>query len=256
MDQATLSIVTIAFNNLEEVKTTMESVKNQTRQPQEYWIIDGSNNSEIKDYLSTTQLPSYVKWISEPDKGISDAFNKGVVRCTQEVIHILNSGDYYFEETSLEKVMEHFDADQELMWIHAQYKQFLGNHWIISGTPFDPEKLHMGMRQVSHPTMFLRREVYDRIGLFPLDMRDAMDYDLLIRIRNEKSKYLDFPTSVFTPGGNSEVNWKRCFKEGMMIYRNHLGPDWRLQVGYSKQLIVHAIIGTPIGDLLLKGRKG
>jgi len=251
---ASLSIVTITFNNLEELKTTMASVASQTRLPQEYWIIDGSNDGKIKAYLESEELPNYVKWISEPDKGISDAFNKGVSRATQEVVHILNSGDYYFEESTVEKVMQHFDSNPELMWVHAKYKQFLGNHWIISGKEYNPKKLHMGMRQVAHPTMFLRNEVYGRIGLFPVDMRDAMDYDLLIRLRNEKFKYLDFPTAVFTPGGNSDVNWKRTYKEGMKIYQNHFGNDWRLQIGYLKQLLVHAVFGTFIGDSFLKRR--
>ncbi|MBI1183720.1 glycosyltransferase [bacterium] len=253
---ATLSIVTICFNNLEELKTTMASVAAQTRLPQEYWIIDGSKNSEIRDYLSSTDLPPYVKWISEPDKGISDGFNKGVSRCTQDVVHILNSGDYYYNEEAVATVMAAFDQDPELMWTHAQFKQFLGGHWIISGTAFDPDKLYMGMRQVAHPTMFLRREVYDRIGLFPNDLRDAMDYDLLIRLRNEKFKYLQQPIAVFTPGGNSEINWKRCYREGMRAYQKHVGNDWRLQIGYVKQLLVHAMLNTPIGDALLKGRKG
>lgn len=253
---ATLSIVTITFNNLEELKTTMASVAEQTRLPQEYWVIDGSNDGKIKEYLESTELPNYVKWISEPDKGISDAFNKGVQRATQEVIHILNSGDYYFESSTVEKVMKNFDDKPDLMWVHAQYKQFLGNNWIISGKEFVPEKLYMGMRQVAHPTMFLRSEVYDRIGLFPVDMRDAMDYDLLIRLRNEKFEYLNYPTSVFTPGGNSEVNWKRCFREGMQIYRNQLGNDWRLQLGYFKQIAVHSILDTSLGNFILKGRKG
>lgn len=252
---STLSIVTICFNNLDELKTTMSSVAQQSRLPEEYWIIDGSNNGEIKSYLESTELPAYVKWISEPDKGISDGFNKGVSRSTQEVVHILNSGDFYFENSTLEKVMKHFDDDSSLMWLHAKFKQYLGGHWVISGKKFDPNKLYMGMRQVSHPTMFLRREVYDRIGLFPLDMRDAMDYDLLVRLKDEKFLYLDYPTAVFTPGGNSEINWKRCFKEGMDIYRKHLGNDWRLQIGYYKQLMVHALLDTKLGDTILKGRK-
>lgn len=253
---ATLSIVTITFNNLEELKTTIASVTEQTRAPQEYWIIDGSNNGEIKAYLENEKsLPDYVKWISEPDEGISDAFNKGVTRATQDVVHILNSGDYYFDKHVLEKVMRNFDEKPDLMWVHAQYKQFLGGHWVISGKEFSPDLLYMGMRQVAHPTMFLRNEVYDRIGLFPIDMRDSMDYDLLVRLRNEKFEYLEYPTSVFTPGGNSEVNWKRGYKESMKIYRNHFGNDWRLQIGYIKQIIVHAVFGTALGDFVLKKRK-
>ena len=252
---ATLTLVTISFNNLEEVKTTMQSVFDQSRQPDEYWIIDGSSNTEIKDYLHQADFPSFVSWISERDKGISDGFNKGVSRAKMDVVHILNSGDYYASNTTIEEVMALFDQDPTLMWVHGRYQQYLGSEWIISGKKFNPEKLYMGMRQVAHPTMFVKREVYDRIGLFPVDMRDAMDFDFLIRIRKEKFQYLETVLSVFTPGGNSEVNWKRTFKEGMKIYQNHLGNDWRLQLGYVKQLLVHAILDSPFGSWMLSSRK-
>lgn len=230
----------------------MGSIRSQTRLPNEHWIVDGSNNAEIKEFLGTSDLPPYVKWISEPDKGISDAFNKGVRLATQEVVHILNSGDYYFDENVLENVLSHFDEDASLMWVHGQFKQFIGNQWVVSGKPFVPSKLHMGMGQVAHPTMFLRQDVYDRVGFFDVDLKDAMDFDFLIRIRNEKFKYLQLPLSVFTPGGTSSVNWKRAYKKSMRLYEKHFGKTWKLQLGYFKQLLIHGILDTSLGKALLK----
>ncbi|MBI3141616.1 MAG: glycosyltransferase [Bacteroidetes bacterium] len=251
---ASLSVVTICFNNLTDLITTISSVKSQDRPPDEYWIIDGSTNKEINDYLSQADLPSYVRWVYERDKGISDAFNKGITKCTKDIIHILNSGDYYFGSKVISTAMNSF-KDSRVMWIHGKYKQFLGGQWIVSGKPFNPKKLYLGMREVAHPTMFVRREVYDRIGLFPSDLRDAMDYDFLVRLRNEPYLYVEEILTVFTPGGNSEIHWRRCFKEGMKAYKRHLGYDPRVWVGYSKQLLIHAVLSLPIGQWLIRKRK-
>ena len=250
-----LSIVSICFNNLEELKRTIESVLIQEKQPDEYWIIDGSNNGEIRNYLETNQIAPYIKWISEPDKGISDAFNKGITRCSSDIIHILNSGDYYIDSYATQRAMQCFDNDPDLMWVHGIFKQQIGGEWILSGTAFNPSKLYLGMGKVAHPTMFVRREVYDRVGLFEVGQRDAMDYDFLVRIRNEKFQFINEPMTVFTPGGNSDVNWKRTFKESQAAYKRHIGKDWRLNVAYWRQVIVHGLLKTPIGKWYLHSKK-
>ena len=73
-----LSVITISFNNLKELQQTCDSVDYQTLHPFEHCIIDGSSNNEISEWLSNTVQPVYRKWICERDKGISDAFNKGI----------------------------------------------------------------------------------------------------------------------------------------------------------------------------------
>jgi len=87
-----ISIVTICFNNLEDVKRTCESVDAQVHKPFEHWIINGSITTVAKWLINTPQ-PDYRKFINERDKGIADAFNKGIANCKGAVIHILNSGD-------------------------------------------------------------------------------------------------------------------------------------------------------------------
>src|SRR5688572_12942089 len=96
----TLSVITICFNNLQEVIETCLSVDEQTVLPYEHLIIDGSTNEEIVTWLIKSPQPSYRRWIHERDKGISDAFNKGIRNATGEVLHILNSGDKYSSEKS------------------------------------------------------------------------------------------------------------------------------------------------------------
>src|SRR5215210_2579347 len=100
----TITIITRCFNNLQELITTCSSIDRQTLKPYEHWIIDGSTNNEIKNYLLSNPLPDYRKWISEPDKGIADAFNKGLSRATGNIVNMLNSADYYVDETILQVV--------------------------------------------------------------------------------------------------------------------------------------------------------
>ena len=93
-----LSIVTICFNNLQDLITTCKSVDDQHLKPFEHIIINGSTNSEIKNWYESSNHPSYRIIINELDGGISDAFNKGISKATGDVIHLLNSGDIYFDE--------------------------------------------------------------------------------------------------------------------------------------------------------------
>ena len=96
-----ISIITICFNNKEELIKSMQSVNIQQQPPYEHFIIDGSTNSEIRDYLENTPQPTWRKWLCERDNGISDAFNKGIKLSTGEVVHLLNSGDIYYDDLVL-----------------------------------------------------------------------------------------------------------------------------------------------------------
>ena len=84
----------------------MQSVDRQQHAPYEHWIIDGSTNTEISGYLRDHPQPAYRKWINERDHGISDAFNKGVLRADGEIVNMLNSGDMYATDDVISSVMQ------------------------------------------------------------------------------------------------------------------------------------------------------
>src|SRR5688572_868696 len=221
----TLSVITICFNNLQEVIETCLSVDEQTVLPHEHLIIDGSTNEEIVTWLMKNPQPSYRRWIHERDKGISDAFNKGIINATGEVLHILNSGDKYLSEKSIETVMRCFADDPSLMWTHSLYIRHHGDVDVITGLPFEKNKLWRGMRTVAHPTMFIIKEVYYRHGLFNTDYKVAMDYDLLVRIRNEKFKFISEPLVYFAPGGASSTQANKGMQEVKASYYRHIGKS-------------------------------
>src|ERR1035437_7179337 len=131
-----ISIVTICFNNLEDLKTTIAHIDSQSIKPYEHIIIDGSSKPDIKEYLSSIKHPPYRTWISERDQGISDAWNKGILRATGDIIHLQNSGDYYFDDTILKLVTDTFEKHPEIQWLHGKYAQYKGGTWVYSGLPF------------------------------------------------------------------------------------------------------------------------
>ena len=252
--QQRISVITVCFNNLEEVKTTCQSVDKQTVKPYEHLIVDGSTNNEIEDYLNSHPQPAYRKWKHEPDKGISDAFNKGAKRASGAITHLLNSGDYYYDETVLKRVEEAFEADPELMWVSGRYFQHQMGGWVESGVAFEPGKLYRGMRQVAHPTMFVKKELYDRHGYFDLSVEVAMDYDFMVRIRNEKYRFINYPLTVFTPGGNSDVRYFEGLQDVKESYRKHVGfslkqEAWILLVKGRTHLMK-----TPVGKAIFRLR--
>ena len=246
------SIATICFNNLEELKQTMASVDEQTVKPDEHWIIDGSTSSAIRDFLAGSKQPTYRHWLSEPDEGITDAFNKGVFHATGDVVHLLNSGDYYYDETVLARVKDVFEANPKVMWTHGQYLQQVAGEWVVTGEPFDPRKLYRGFGKVGHPTMFVKKQLYEKHGYFDPDYRHSMDYDFLVRIRHEPFQYIPYPITVFTPGGNSNINWQPAFREVIKSYTSHIGWDLRIVWGYLFQVFFNNLMKTGLGRSLLR----
>lgn len=244
-----LSIVTISFNNLAELTETCKSVDMQSVLPDEHWIIDGSSNNEILYWLTNNLQPPYRKWIHERDKGISDAMNKGINLSKTTVIHLLHAGDKYYDANAIEQVIKHFDTDNTLIWTHGLYFQHRGNIDVVSGAPFEKDKLWKGMRTVSHPTMFIKKEVYERCGMFKPDYKIAMDYDLLIRIRNEKFKFIPEPLIYFSPGGVSTTQFNKGLTEVKEIYTSYFGRSYKLEFWQLRQKALSYFMSTKIGKV-------
>jgi glycosyltransferase involved in cell wall biosynthesis len=248
-----ISIVTICFNNLEDLKTTISHIDKQTLLPFEHIIIDGSTKSDIKDYLSSIKHPPYRSWISERDKGISDAWNKGIRKSTGDIIHLQNSGDYYYDNTILQRVTDIYENNPGINWSHGKYAQYKGGTWIYTGDPFEKSKLYRGFRTIGHPTMFVRREMYDRHGLFDVNLAICADFDFLCRISSEPFKFIDYPLVVFTPGGASNVLINTSMKEMEQVYTKYFGHSIRNKLWLRVRVpLLHYFTETGLGKFLFK----
>jgi GT2 family glycosyltransferase len=241
-----LSIITICFNNLQEVLNTCKSVDEQTILPFEHLIINGSTSNEIKDYFSNKKIAPYRKIINEKDEGIADAFNKGIKKATGDIILLLNSGDCLYDKNVLEIVLRKFDQDNKLMWLHGKYRLNRSGIWVTIGKPFEAKKLYRGMRSLSHQTMYVKRELYEKYGLYDPSFKIAMDFDFVARIRNERFLFLTETLATFVPGGISSSQYDLSLKEANRVVKKYLGTTWKNKLWNFRLKTLKTIQNIPV----------
>ena len=252
MPNTRISLITICFNNLEDLKATCASVDMQSLKPFEHIIIDGSTKPDIKDYLEGTPQPVYRKWICERDNGISDAFNKGIRKATGDITNLLNSGDKLYDESILARVTEVFEKQPSVKWCHGKLYLLRGGIWVTIGTPFEREKLYRGMRGPLHPTMYVRRELYDKHGLFDTSLKLAMDYDFLCRIADEPFAFIDYPLATFDPTGVSSNRYVDAMKESYAQYRKYYGASMKQTLWGWRLTMLHNLLESGFGKFLYR----
>ncbi len=250
-----ISIISICFNNLSDLKKTCESIDMQSVQPDEHLIINGSSTEEIADWLQNCQQPAHRKWLNEQDAGIADAFNKGIKSAQFEISHLLHAGDCYASKDSLRVVKTYFEQYPHIMWLSGNIQTTRGGETVEVGKAFHISKLYRGMRSVAHPTWFVKRLVYDRIGLFDINIKIAMDYDLMCRIAQEPYKYINKTIVIFDTTGISTKQYPNSLKENITIYEKYNGYSLKCRLWQFRLLLLHKLLNTPLGKWLFKLKK-
>jgi len=253
-----ISIVTICRDNPEELMRTCASVDGQASPPFEHHIVDGSTDGRIGTWCRTVPQPVYRHCVSEPDEGISDAFNRGVARSTGDVLVMLNAGDRLHDDSVLSRVGEAFAADPSLQWLHGSMRMRRGWLWVVIGKPFEARLLYRGMRSTFHPTMYVRRELFVRHGGFDKSLRIAMDYDFLCRIAGERHAFIAYPLADFDPDGVSSTGYLRGLAEMQRVYGRHHGFSAAQRLWRWRQVLLHRLLHSALGRRLyaLKVRLG
>ena len=209
------TIVTICYNNYAGLKKTVESVLCQKKQEFiEYIIVDGGSNDGTKEYLQN--LPESIKWISEKDNGISNAFNKGVRIATGEAILMLNSGDSFIDDC----VIERFVADWKRLKVDIlSYRVEVSKTVFIPST--DNEKEIYDSCTMPHQGTLVAKHCYDEIGTYSEEYKIRMDYHFFARCRSKNYSFAYIPQSIvlYEAGGTSMAlkNRVRFWKEGMSV---------------------------------------
>lgn len=177
-----ISIITVTYNNQKYISECIESVLNQTHQDIEYIVIDGASTDGTLDVINNYKDKMF-KVVSEPDKGIYDAINKGIHLATGDIVGILNSDDTYASDMVLEKVNSAFEDSGaqscygDLVYV-SQDKSRIIRYW--KSGEYSKELIMKGWMP-PHPTFFVKRVIYDRLGRFNTDFKIAADYDLILR---------------------------------------------------------------------------
>jgi glycosyltransferase involved in cell wall biosynthesis len=209
-----LSIVTVTYNSVSTIKDTIESVLRQTYNDIEYWIVDGRSSDGTLDIIHSYEdvFNGRLHLISEEDKGIYDAMNKGILNATGEVVGILNSDDYFTSDKVAEEIIDVFSKNNidgvygDVHFIHDGHPNKCVRYY--SSVIFRPSLLRFGFMP-AHPSFYVRRSVYEKYGSYSLDYKIASDYDLMVRLfyKNKiKTKYLKLDFVTMRIGGTSTKN--------------------------------------------------
>jgi len=202
-----ISIITTAFNSAKTIIDTLKSVSGQSYQNIEHIIVDGSSIDGTIDIIKKYERNN-VKIISEPDDGIYDALNKGIRLASGDIIGILHSDDLYADENVLSKIAESFSDSSidgiytDLIYVAQNDINKIFRYW--KSRDFYPELLKKGWMP-PHPTVFLRKSIYEKFGLFDTSYKIAADYDFMLRIFSGGAnlKYLPFVSYKMRTGGVS-----------------------------------------------------
>lgn len=218
-----ITVVTVVFNALDNLKLTAESVFKQTAWPDiEYIIVDGGSTDGTLAYLKT--LPPAVRWISEPDKGIYDAMNKGITLAGGETIVMLNAGDV-FPANTVERLLSFskeyaVDLSQMILYGDAYYR--FDSTSILR--PGDVQQMIEGM-SICHQAAFVGSGVYKRFGGYSMEYRLAADYEFLLRVfLAEPNTFVHLPEPLveFQYEGLTSANYMASYNEARQIARRYL----------------------------------
>lgn len=206
-----ISIITVCWNSAATIEKTIKSLQEQDYHDIEYIIIDGNSTDETLNIIKS--YPSVVsKWISEPDKGLYDAMNKGIKMATGDYVGIVNADDTLSSPIVVSEIVDflkNHDVDASLGDIvqHNVDGKILRQY---SAANWSPEKLNIGFMP-AHPGIFFKRELFDKLGYYALDFKIAADYELITRffLKNKISwAYTNIVTHRMLVGGVSSSGWE------------------------------------------------
>ena len=219
-DMPLFSIITVVYNGVAHLEKTILSVLNQTYLNIEYIIIDGGSTDGTLDVIR--RYDSQINyWVSEPDRGIYDAMNKGIVLATGEVIGLLNAGDVYFEG-SIANLASNINQKSSIYYgdFYIYYPDLNIQRLVIAN--MYGLRYHMS---ICHQALFVSRTIYAQYGLYNLDYQLAADYDLISTCyRNHVTfQKLNMPVVCFFNGGASDQNAILYKRECLQIaFKRHI----------------------------------
>jgi hypothetical protein len=162
------------------------------------------------------------------------------------VVHLLNSGDIYYDEHAIKIVFDKFNDQPNFQWISGNIILYRAGIWVNIGKPFDKKQLYKGMRAISHPTWFVKKEVYERLGLYK-NHSIAMDYDMMCRIKDEPYAYIDYTLIKFDNTGISNSNYLNSLKQNIEVYESNFGFSIKSRVWQFRLKLMHHFLQTWIG---------
>ena len=245
-----ISIITTAYNSARTLRDTMDSVLRQSYSDYEYIVVDGASKDGTVDLIREYEprFEGRMRWVSEPDRGIYDAMNKGIAMATGDVVGLLNSDDFYTSDDVLETIAREFvsPAAPDAIYGDVHYvdeKDITKVVRYYSSKKFTSKRMCMGYMP-AHPSFYVRRECYERYGTFDTTFRVAADFENLLRmiyINKIRTRYVAKDFVAMRMGGASSSGLKshlRIVSDHFEAFRKHgLTPSYVLYfLRYVKKL--------------------
>jgi len=209
-----ISIVTAAWNSGATLRDTIESVLHQTYQDIEYIVVDGSSKDNTVDIIQEYEplFNGRMKWISEPDRGIYNAMNKGIKMATGDVVGILNSDDFFTDENVVSQISKGIDGVDavygDIHFVNPNNLKKCIRYY--SSRSFKPWQMRLGFIP-AHPSFYCRKKLFDKFGYYDDSFKICADFELLLRlIYINKITYRYIPVDCVTmrTGGASTSGFK------------------------------------------------
>lgn len=243
-----VTIITVSYNSENTIEKTIKSVLNQTYTNIEYIIIDNLSTDKtieiIKSYKMDFEKKGFkYKWISEKDNGIYYAMNKGIHMANGRIIGIINSDDWYNEDTVKYAVKTFLQYNSDIVYGNIKtiisFKNTL--YYKIEKSSKDLSQLKKQM-SIKHPSVFVRASIYSKIGNFNTKFKIAADWEFLNRCYNKKIKfaYINKELANFLYGGMScKYSYNQLFEAFIIRFKNkkRIYALVKLVQEYSKHLI-------------------
>ena len=225
-----VSVVTTTYNDIENLKRILAEVKKQTYPNIEHIIVDGGSTDGTVELLKELEEkePGRISWMSEKDNGIYDAINKGICMATGEIVGCCF--DRYADEGVLMRMVEIMEKEGT-DGVHGDLCYMDGDRIV--------RKWHQGQGVIrsgwmpGHPTLYLKKEVYDKFGLYRTDYRISGDYEFMVRILYRKEVTLSYLPEIliYMSHGGTSTNSLGAYVESMMeghraLVENHVPFAW------------------------------
>jgi len=205
-----VSIITVAYNSAETIERAILSVLHQTYSDIEYIVVDGLSADATMTIVHTyePQFGGRLRWISEKDNGIYDAMNKGIKMATGDIVGILNSDDFFTDNSVIEHAVQQFTDDVDAIYGNVHFvkpNNLTKCVRFYSGKPFRPWMVRFGFIP-PHPSLYVRRRVYEQYGLYDTSFRISADVEMIARlsyIHKIPMKYVNMDFVTMLVGGES-----------------------------------------------------